>query len=61
MKKLGTQKDIINIDGETNFVRDKNSKAILSNNSEGLKAYKLTSFLLRPKKSIRANLRSYSV
>ena len=41
MKKLGTQKDIINIDGETNFVRDKNSKAILSNNSEGLKAYKL--------------------
>ena len=41
MKKLGTQKDIINIEGERNFVRDKNSKAILSNNSEGLKAYKL--------------------
>ena len=41
MKKLGTQKDIINIDGETNFVRDKNSKAMLSNNSEGRKAYKL--------------------
>ena len=41
MKKLGTQKDIINIEGERNFVRDKNSKAILSNNSEGLRAYKL--------------------
>ena len=41
MAKLGTQKDIINIEGERNFVRDKNSKAILSNNSEGLKAYKL--------------------
>ena len=41
MAKLGTQKDIINIEGERNFVRDKNSKAILSNNSEGLKEYKL--------------------
>ena len=41
MAKLGTQKDIINIEGERNFVRDKNSKAILSNNSEGLRAYKL--------------------
>ena len=34
-------KDIINIEGERNFVRDKNSKAILSRNEAGLKAYKL--------------------
>ena len=34
-------KDIINIEGERNFVRDKNSKAILSRNEDGLKAYKL--------------------
>jgi hypothetical protein len=36
-----TVKDIINIDGESNLVRDKNSKAILSRNYEGLKAYKI--------------------
>ena len=34
-------KDIINIEGERNFVRDKNSKAILSRNEDGLKADKL--------------------
>ena len=34
-------KDIIKIDGESNLVRDKNSKAILSRNHEGLKAYKI--------------------
>lgn len=41
MVKLSNQKEIIGIEGERDFVRDKNSKAILSNNSEGLKAYKL--------------------
>ena len=35
------RKDIINIHGESNLVRDKNSKAVLSRNLEGLKAYKL--------------------
>ena len=35
------EKILIGIDGERDFVRDKNSKAILSKNSEGLKAYKL--------------------
>ena len=34
-------KDIIKIDGERDIVRDKNSKAILSRNYEGLKAYKI--------------------
>ena len=34
-------KDIINIEGERNFVRDKTSKAILSTNKDGLAAYKL--------------------
>ena len=34
-------KDIINIEGERDIVRDKNSKAILSRNYEGLKAYKI--------------------
>ena len=41
MTKLSNQKEIIGIEGERDFVRDKNSKAILSNNGEGLKAYKL--------------------
>ena len=35
------KKDIINIDGDRNLVRDKNSKALLSRNHEGLKAYKI--------------------
>jgi len=35
------QKDIIKIEGERDLVRDKNSKAILSRNYEGLKAYKI--------------------
>ena len=34
-------KDIINIEGERNYVRDKTSKAILSTNKDGLAAYKL--------------------
>ena len=34
-------KDIIKIEGERDLVRDKNSKALLSRNYEGLKAYKL--------------------
>ena len=34
-------KDIIKIDGEKNLVRDNNSKALLSRNYEGLKAYKI--------------------
>ena len=34
-------KDIIKIEGEKEFVRDKNSKAVLSRNYEGLKAYKI--------------------
>ena len=34
-------KDIIKIEGEKQFVRDKNSKAILSRNYEGLKAYRI--------------------
>jgi len=34
-------KDIIKIEGERDLVRDKNSKAILSRNYEGLKAYKI--------------------
>ncbi len=35
------KKDIINIEGERHLVRDKNSKALLSRNHEGLKAYKI--------------------
>jgi hypothetical protein len=35
------KKDIIKIDGERDLVRDKNSKALLSRNYEGLKAYKI--------------------
>ena len=34
-------KEIIKIDGERDLVRDKNSKALLSRNYEGLKAYKI--------------------
>jgi len=34
-------KDIIKIEGERDIVRDKNSKALLSRNYEGLKAYKI--------------------
>jgi len=34
-------KDIIKIEGERDLVRDKNSKALLSRNYEGLKAYKI--------------------
>jgi hypothetical protein len=35
------KKDIINIEGEKDLVRDKNSKAILSRNYAGLEAYKM--------------------
>ena len=35
------KKDIINIEGDRSLVRDKNSKALLSRNHEGLKAYKI--------------------
>ena len=35
------QKNLINIDGESALVRDKNSKAVLNTDNEGLKAYKL--------------------
>jgi len=35
------QKNLINIDGESALVRDKNSKAVLNKDNEGLKAYKL--------------------
>jgi|TARA_R110002050_G_scaffold275411_1_gene420123 hypothetical protein len=35
------KKDIINIEGDRHLVRDKNSKALLSRNHEGLKAYKI--------------------
>ena len=35
------KKDIINIEGERDLVRDKNSKAILSRNYAGLQAYKM--------------------
>ena len=35
------KKDIINIEGDRHLVRDKNSKALLSRNREGLKAYKI--------------------
>ena len=35
------KKDIINIEGDRYLVRDKNSKALLSRNHEGLKAYKI--------------------
>jgi hypothetical protein len=35
------KKDIINIDNERNLVRDKNSKAVLSRDLEGLQAYKI--------------------
>ncbi|SVD88263.1 uncharacterized protein METZ01_LOCUS441117 [marine metagenome] len=38
---MGIVKDIIKIDGERDIVRDKNSKALLSRNYEGLKAYKI--------------------
>ena len=34
------KKDIINIENDRTIVRDKNSKALLSVNYEGLKAYK---------------------
>jgi len=32
---------IINIDGERDLVRDRNSKALLNTNNESLKAYKI--------------------
>ena len=32
---------VINIEGERDLVRDRNSKALLSRNHEGLKAYKI--------------------
>ena len=35
------KKGIINIEGERDLVRDKNSKAILSRNYAGLQAYKM--------------------
>ena len=35
------KKDIINIEGDRQLVRDKNSKAILSRNYAGLQAYKM--------------------
>ena len=35
------KKDIINIEGDRHLVRYKNSKALLSRNHEGLKAYKI--------------------
>ena len=35
------KKDIINIEGEKDLVRDKNSKAILSRNYAGFQAYKI--------------------
>ena len=35
------KKDIINIENDRTIVRDKNSKALLSVNYEGLKAYKI--------------------
>tara|TARA_B100000927_G_scaffold290255_1_gene288657 strand:+ start:1692 stop:1928 length:237 start_codon:yes stop_codon:yes gene_type:complete len=38
---VSNDKDIIQIEGERDYVRDKNSKAILSNNREGLRAYKI--------------------
>jgi len=34
-------KDVININGERDLVRDKESKAILSRNYNGLEAYKM--------------------
>ena len=35
------KKDIINIEGERDLVRDRNSKALLNTNNESLKAYKI--------------------
>jgi|TARA_B100000927_G_scaffold291522_1_gene294201 hypothetical protein len=39
MNKLPT--GIINIEGERDLVRDRNSKALLNTNNESLKAYKI--------------------
>ena len=39
MSKLPT--GIINIEGETDLIRDRNSKALLNTNNESLKAYKI--------------------
>lgn len=36
-----TIKDVIKIDGEANLVRDRYSKAVLSNDVDGLEAYRL--------------------
>ena len=35
------RKGIINIEGERDLVRDRNSKALLNTNNESLKAYKI--------------------
>lgn len=39
MKKIA--EGVINIEGERDLIRDRNSKALLSINHEGLKAYKI--------------------
>tara|TARA_Y100000361_G_scaffold149716_1_gene164370 strand:+ start:6759 stop:6989 length:231 start_codon:yes stop_codon:yes gene_type:complete len=39
MSKLPT--GIINIEGETDLIRDRNSKALLNTNNEALKAYRI--------------------
>jgi hypothetical protein len=39
MKELA--EGVINIEGEKDLIRDRNSKALLNNNHEGLKAYKI--------------------
>ena len=39
MNKLPT--GIINIEGETDLIRDRNSKALLNTNNEALKAYRI--------------------
>lgn len=39
MTELAT--GVINIEGERDLIRDRNSKALLNNNHEGLKAYKI--------------------
>ncbi len=41
MIKEQPKKDVINISGERDLVRDKESKAILSRNYKGLEAYKM--------------------
>ena len=41
MIKEQPKKDVINISGERDLVRDKESKAILSRNYTGLEAYKM--------------------